>query len=368
MRRNRRKKGGALVGKLLMLVLVLVLLAAALAAQLPVSLPGEREPCGDYESWMSETLSAEALLTDVALPGSHNSLSAAIGFTSAADDAAEGTLLTNPLLRGLAVRQTRTQALSVTEQLDAGVRYLDLQVSRCAEDGTWYGVNTFRSQTLRSALDEVYTFLLTHPGEVVVLDFSRCQDSREADGLAGAAGTEELYALLEASGLTNLMPEGVSLASATYGSLTENGTRPAALVLLDGAGEHTNLLPRADSVTDLTCDTDQTDRLLDSLNQSAQQLEAGIHGESGFRTQYAVLTFQPTASGVLGSLAGWSCLDRAETLHQSWLAEVSAQQSGGEDAVGWLETMPVVLMDNAAVGETGRQVMELILVYNRALS
>jgi len=65
-------------------------------------------------------------------------------------------------------QQARTQGLSLTEQLDNGVRFIDFR-NMLEGDGSWYSLHCVQSN--KKALDylkEVRDWLIEHDGEVVV--------------------------------------------------------------------------------------------------------------------------------------------------------------------------------------------------------
>jgi hypothetical protein len=349
-----------------LLVTVLAILLVLLLGIMLIPLPFEEEktPGGDYSTWMSETLTDEVRIVDVAMPGSHDSLSYGINFFSAVDENAVSAPLQQPLLKGLGVRQSITQTLNVRQQLEAGVRYFDLRVTRSEEDGQWYGVHNYRSVLLADALTQFNNFLLTHPGEVVILDFQHCYDSREADGLAAQQGAEELYALLDSNGITTFMEQQqVDLATATYGSLTRNGARSAVLVLMKEPGEQPGILNYDDSISSNWYNTDQAATVFAGLDSSAAEVTYSVWLPDMFRVQQDVLTMQSSVTGILRGVQSWSLLRRAEGFNQAWL---EAYQSSERES-DWLEYLPIIMMDQAGVGETGKQVMNLVLDYNAAL-
>lgn len=133
-------------------------------------------------NWMGRVggLLAKQSLLDLTLPGTHDTmtydLSTAIS-NAGIDD--------YPTLAGLLSefgslgeigeymrKQATTQALSITQQLDAGIRFLDFRVMHT--NGDWYSLHLVRSN--RKALEylqEVRTWLDAHPSEVIVMWLSK---------------------------------------------------------------------------------------------------------------------------------------------------------------------------------------------------
>lgn len=361
-----RKNGHPILVRLLSLLLVAVIMLSAAVALVPFQLHENGESAGAYGSWMSETLDAGVRIVDVAMPGSHDSLAYEIDFLSDVDEASVTAPLDKVFLKGLAVRQSKTQELTVKEQLESGVRYLDIRASRNAEDEQWYGVHNFRSVALEDALLEVYNFLLSHPGEVVILDFQHCYDSREPNGMAGEQGAQELYELLKECGLTYFLSEDVALSTVTYGELTGDGARSAALVLMKETGGFPDILSYESSISSVWYNTDQRETVYSGLDRTAAQVRSGEISGDIFRVQQAVLTMQGSVLGVLRSIGSWSLLRRADALNEEWLSVYETRSAGTE--TDWLAAMPIVMMDNAGVGEAGEALMERLLEYDRALS
>lgn len=128
--------------------------------------------------------------------------------------------------------------------------------------------------------------------------------------------------------------------------------------------EKADVLPYEESISSVWYDTDRVEKVYEGLSQTAQQIESGIISGDRFRVQQVVLTMQGSVLGVLKSIQTWSLLDRAESMNEGWVQE-SAVRAAAEGGISWLEAMPIVMTDNAAVGETGKALMERILAYNQ---
>ena len=131
--------------------------AAAVAAFLPLFVaPPEQKVKSDHgRDWMS-FLPDDLSLARVAIPGTHDSATENIFFSSIA----------------------RCQHLSISQQLDAGCRYLDLRL-RVKGDRliAVHGITpcfvpengTAKELTLQQILDELYTFLRQNPSETILV-------------------------------------------------------------------------------------------------------------------------------------------------------------------------------------------------------
>ena len=65
---------------------------------------------------------------------------------------------------------SRTQTLSVRQQLEHGIRYIDLRVSKCTYDNEYYIVHSFCGPPLQNVLKDIHEFLSNHTSECLLLD------------------------------------------------------------------------------------------------------------------------------------------------------------------------------------------------------
>ncbi len=122
----------------------------------------------DHADWMA-ALPGDTPLRDVSIPGTHDSATGILG--------SFGTEI------------VRTQSMSLRQQLDAGVRALDI---RC-----WLEHDTFEmhhgivglGQNFGQVLDIVHTFLLEHPGETILM-----RVKREGDGGGNTESFAQVFA------------------------------------------------------------------------------------------------------------------------------------------------------------------------------
>ena len=123
-------------------------------------------------SWMRDASAvdprfAAMSLWDMTVPGTHDTLS--YDLSTEITELASTPPGVGQIVRDFAV----TQTTSVTEQLEAGIRFLDVRVMR-SPDGEWYGTHAVR--TRRRALDyvkEIARWLGTHDGEYLMVFLSR---------------------------------------------------------------------------------------------------------------------------------------------------------------------------------------------------
>lgn len=75
-----------------------------------------------------------------------------------------------PRVRKVASEWTRTQTMSVRQQLEHGVRYIDLRVARCVKDDCYYIVHSFCGPCLEDVLGEIAEFAGNHEKECILLE------------------------------------------------------------------------------------------------------------------------------------------------------------------------------------------------------
>jgi hypothetical protein len=144
---------------------------------------------GFLANWMGSSagLIANASLLDLALPGSHDTMT--YDLSTALSDGYEGLPAAvskilhalTPLVAGEFIRdQGRTQGTNVTAQLDGGLRFLDFRTLYSGGKGgkeDWYCLHG--CQTNHPSLDylrQIRQWLDGHPKEVIVMWFSRHGD------------------------------------------------------------------------------------------------------------------------------------------------------------------------------------------------
>ncbi len=147
-------------------------------------------------SWMSR-LPDDRPLSDIAMPGTHDSATYVVSSQSwiAKAGAISGGILGLSALRG--AKFVQTQSLSIREQLDHGVRFLDLRVMPTGDGGfTMYHGGVCLYTGLTTILDEVEAFLKANPTETVLTCFKK----ESGDGRAETS--EELGKYLKKRGST----------------------------------------------------------------------------------------------------------------------------------------------------------------------
>ncbi|KAL1023416.1 hypothetical protein UPYG_G00040570 [Umbra pygmaea] len=136
------------------------------------------------DSWMGSMPSAlwDVPLWNLAIPGSHNAITYCLDKSDHSPvDLAQPDLLQKmdkymkPLIRPFLHKWGVTQELTVKEQLDCGVRYLDLRIAHRPNDTSadlYFYHGLYTTLTVESVLQDVRAWLDAHPKEVVILSFS----------------------------------------------------------------------------------------------------------------------------------------------------------------------------------------------------
>jgi hypothetical protein len=121
-----------------------------------------------HENWMAQQNAAigNRPLPDIVIPGSHDA--------GASQITRAGGNMTS-----------RTQGLSIYDQLMAGSRYLDLRVWRAA-DGVWYMHHgkDWTDIRLDDVVEQIHAFLAQHPGEVLLASLLP-EDTKGRAGFTG---------------------------------------------------------------------------------------------------------------------------------------------------------------------------------------
>ncbi|XP_010738345.3 PI-PLC X domain-containing protein 1 [Larimichthys crocea] len=139
----------------------------------------ERRRLGGNPDWMSR-LPEELLdvpLWDLAIPGSHDSMSFCLDVSSPVLKSESRILrLIDRLFpcwtRTCVSRWATTQQSVLSDQCDLGIRFLDLRIARKPKGGLFFAHGIYTLMTVKEALDELATWLDAHPKEIVVISCS----------------------------------------------------------------------------------------------------------------------------------------------------------------------------------------------------
>ncbi|XP_072024994.1 PI-PLC X domain-containing protein 3-like [Amphiura filiformis] len=158
----------------------------------PISAPGFclslQVKTVDFSNWMSKLpprLCYEPL-KNIAIAGSHDSFSFYLDHTSEVASGPPGTVRNLVSVFGATAKKIMynwsvTQSLTFKEQLDHGIRYLDLRVSARAHTSDLFFVHGLFGNTVESGLRDINEWLDAHPKEVVLVDFNHFYDMNAED-------------------------------------------------------------------------------------------------------------------------------------------------------------------------------------------
>ncbi|KAL4226276.1 PI-PLC X domain-containing protein 2 [Mactra antiquata] len=136
----------------------------------------------DYANWMSKL--PESLLdcpiTELAIPGSHNSFSAQLDSNSEVGPGVPPVIhMLGPLAKGIMYKWSVTQTLSFKDQLKCGIRYLDLRIASRKTSSDIYFIHGLYGTTVAAGIKEILHFLEEHKREIVILDFNHFYEMNE---------------------------------------------------------------------------------------------------------------------------------------------------------------------------------------------
>ena len=167
----------------------------------PLQPPYPTDPPYFLGDWMSNLMAissfAEAPLSSITLPGTHDSLSYDLSLTVSADGIDDQERISEWLRKLSLIHpneieefmrlQAVTQKLDIVQQLDNGIRFIDVRIAlenRDIDDkkSEWYSIHCMQSNhQVRVYLQLIRDWMDKHPQEIVVIHLSRHGDV-EADG------------------------------------------------------------------------------------------------------------------------------------------------------------------------------------------
>ncbi|XP_066926141.1 PI-PLC X domain-containing protein 3-like [Clytia hemisphaerica] len=115
-------------------------------------------------------------ITKLAIPGSHDCGAYFLDASgpvcpdeSGIIQAADCSTCTKQII----VRWSRTQGATIIQQLNAGVRYLDMRIGYRADVDDFFFVHALYGFKISKMFEEIQTFLNDNPKEVIILDFQQ---------------------------------------------------------------------------------------------------------------------------------------------------------------------------------------------------
>ncbi|NP_958491.1 PI-PLC X domain-containing protein 1-like [Danio rerio] len=139
----------------------------------------EAEGLADWMSKLNETFTTVPLCY-IAIPGSHDAMAYSLDMDSPLLE--PDSLITMDLIccgccRSIVKNWSITQDKTISEQLDAGMRYFDLRVAgKPGSSDFFFYHGLYTTITVKEAMEEVDTWLGKHSKEVVILAFSHFKE------------------------------------------------------------------------------------------------------------------------------------------------------------------------------------------------
>jgi hypothetical protein len=139
----------------------------------------------DWMGALSKATGGIYRLTDLSLPGTHDSCSYDLSLTVSDDGIDQYNALADLLhvlsphllpgdLEEFSRLQSKTQQLTITQQLDNGIRFIDFRLMMEHSSQEWYSIHFMQSrQYVGSYWKEIRAWMDRHPQEIVVLWLSK---------------------------------------------------------------------------------------------------------------------------------------------------------------------------------------------------
>ncbi|OGT50718.1 MAG: hypothetical protein A3E84_00355 [Gammaproteobacteria bacterium RIFCSPHIGHO2_12_FULL_42_13] len=132
-------------------------------------------------NWMSR-IPDHRIFNQLIIPGTHDSgtyaITSSAPYALSKDDPLPiwveeiGNWLPSGMLGGVIAGWAKTQPYTILEQLNAGARYLDFRIDLFPGDHQFYLSHAMLGVAFESALQQVQTFVSTHPTEIVIVDMN----------------------------------------------------------------------------------------------------------------------------------------------------------------------------------------------------
>ncbi len=356
------------------ILILLIVLALLVTLNFPVATFLKHTTTQSYDTWMSETLSNEDRVIDVAMLGAHDAFTSEMDVFSPVDELSADSIQTGAvglLIKGFSYKQSKTQVSDVTTLLNAGVRYFDIRLTYDLDTKTWWTVHTYFSTPFQQVLEDIATFLSDHPGEFLVLDV---QHVYAVDPLSSSSPLLQIHNLFVDAGVMDYAyPDNIKpLDEITYGDVTNNGTEAGVIILSKFYEVDSPIFVYQSSIRSAWANTDSLESLYTFLGEEAELIQnhnatTGVQDDGfpvetdsleAFRVMQGVLTMQMSGGGIIEAALKWSLLERAMNVNTSLIEH--------EDFLIWLEAMPIFMVDYADSTKDDflDNVMEIIINFN----
>ncbi|XP_029053702.1 PI-PLC X domain-containing protein 2 [Osmia bicornis bicornis] len=274
----------------------------------------------ELENWMTRLPTAlrNVPIIHLAIPGSHNTMTYTImkdndiGPDEPRYIRALGrycSIVSKPIIFNWSI----TQHDNVKEQLNGGIRYLDLRVATKPMNGDIYFVHGLYGSKIYQPLQQVAEWLSSHPNETVILDFQHFYSFSEMDHRHLVDTILQIFH-------SKLCPTASTFTHITLNWLTLERYQVIVIYRNIYAQNYSNLWPSGLWRTPWP-DTVRVNELIDFLNRELQARPLGI----GFISQ-CLLT--PDMPFVLKHLCGTLQRNLAPVCQKPILSWINQKQPG----------------------------------------
>ncbi len=303
-------------------------------------------------------------VSEIAMLGSHDSLSSEIGFMSLPDKTRtkqrHDNFASNPFLyiltHGASIRLARAQNKNVADQLKAGSRYLDFRITDI--DGVFYNSHGLLADRYENNLLRVLEFLDNNPGEFIIINILYYYyDSKTWDDLCDFMSNVK-YNGKCIFDYVNYDTNAKDFSSITYNSLTNNGKKAGVLFISDEYdGSKYNTYFSLHNVYNHGCEEANYKKIDSVIEQHI--FEASKLGNGYLKVNQTQIT--PNVNGLFSVLVNWSLL-RISDKHNKIVLQDSFEN--------WLEDMPIYLTDGvtSSANNFNHRANDIIIDYNKKLA
>lgn len=337
------------------LIFFTVIIAFVLILNTPIIILHHNSNDTDYSNWMSETLSNEQKVVDIAMLGAHDSFSSEINLFSKLDPYETNGIMqgaTGVLIKGFIMRQSITQISDAEVLLNSGVRYLDIRLTY--DEETWYTKHNYLSGDFEPIANQITDFLDHNTGEFLILDFQHISglDYPSLEDYQTFVDMLQSYGLLEYAQTVN------DLSALTYGDITANGSISKVIIISKFENSNSKIMNYDEVIRSNWADSDDFNYILKYIQADSNEVEEENINDQ-FRVMQAVATMQMNGPGILKAIASWSLIVRANDFN-NYLLEYNQFEA-------LLEYLPIVMVDYSDTNKNSfnENIMEIIIDFNQ---
>ena len=191
----------------------------------------------ELETWMGRIIPDSAKVGETVIPGSHDSASSDLEYFRIPFLPSIKLVRPLSLVRKLIQRFATTQGGSIRDQLDRGIRFLDLRMTY--EEGRGFVLHhgAAMGDNIDTAMEDISDFLTMHPNEAVFIkiELDRWINKERKDELCTTLSNNYSHLFHPCEG------EGQSLGDLSFGALRKS--QKNLVVILEDKGSKRNYQP-----------------------------------------------------------------------------------------------------------------------------